>query len=239
MLSLDQRVAEAMGNPMLQEELLREYKPFILKCASDCCKRYVTDSDDEWSIALGAFHEALQKYSPKDGAFLAFGKLVIRRRLYDYFDANQKFRSEIPVSPSVFSGEEEDEESVTEVTLQVKKQLTYERDTTAADEIEAANGIFAQYGFTFFDLTECSPKAEKTKEACAKAAVFMLKSPILMNELRLTKQLPIKIIEKNTRLPRKIMERHRKYIIAVVELLSGEYPHLADYLAVIRKELSK
>ncbi|MEG2959684.1 MAG: hypothetical protein RR828_08110, partial [Oscillospiraceae bacterium] len=78
MLSLDQRVAEAMGNPMLQEELLREYKPFILKCASDCCKRYVTDSDDEWSIALGAFHEALQKYSPKDGAFLAFGKLVIR-----------------------------------------------------------------------------------------------------------------------------------------------------------------
>ncbi|MEG1879460.1 MAG: RNA polymerase subunit sigma, partial [Pseudoflavonifractor sp.] len=225
MLNLDQRVAGAATDPREQEELLREYKPFILKCASDCCKRYVTDSDDEWSIALGAFHEAMLKYSQKEGSFLAFSKLVIRRRLYDYFDANQKYRSEIAVAPSVFSGEEEDDESVTEVTLQVKNQLVYERDTTAADEIAAANDAFAPYGFTFFDLTECSPKAEKTKEACAKAAVFMLKSPILVNEMRLTKQLPIKIIENNTRLPRKIMERHRKYIIAVVELLSGEYPH--------------
>ncbi|MEG2138203.1 MAG: RNA polymerase subunit sigma, partial [Oscillospiraceae bacterium] len=204
-----------------------------------CAKHYITDSDDEWSVALSAFGEALMGYSDGEGSFLGFAKLVIRRRLYDYFDANQKFRSEISVAPSVFSGEEEDDESVTEVTLQVKNQLVYERDTTAADEIAAANDAFAPYGFTFFDLTECSPKAEKTKEACAKAAVFMLKSPILVNEMRLTKQLPIKMIENNTRLPQNFIKKHRKYIIAVVELLSGEYPHLADYLAVIRKELSK
>ncbi|MEG1886495.1 MAG: RNA polymerase subunit sigma [Oscillospiraceae bacterium] len=239
MLSLDERVACAVSNSEEQQEIMAEYKPFILKCASDCCKRYITDSDDEFSIALNAFSKALQSYRHGEGSFLAFAKLLIRRRLYDYFDLNQKYRCEIPVSPALFSGETDEYEDVTEVTVQVKKQLIYEIDTTAADEIQAANAVFETYGFSFFDLTSCSPKAEKTKDACAKAAVFMLKSPILIGELQSTKQLPLKIIEKNTHLPRKILERHRKYIIAVVELLSGEYPHLADYLRTIRKEISR
>jgi RNA polymerase sigma factor len=44
------------------------------------------------------------------------------------------------------------------------------------------------------------------------------------------------MIEKNTNVPRKILERHRKYIIAAIEILSGEYPYLADYLRYIREE---
>jgi RNA polymerase sigma factor len=44
------------------------------------------------------------------------------------------------------------------------------------------------------------------------------------------------MIEKNTHVPRKILERHRKYIIAAIEILSGEYPYLADYLRYIREE---
>lgn len=238
MFGLDARAAGVAGDPEGQEALIRKYKPFILKCASDCAKRYITDADDEWSIALQAFVEALEKYNREEGSFLSFAKLVIRRRLYDYFDANQKYGNEISVAPSLFSGEE-DEEAGSEVYLQVKKALTYERDTTAADEIEAANGVFAQYGFSFFDLTTCSPKAEKTKEACAKAAAYLLKNPILLDELRKSRQLPMKIVEKNAGVPRKILERHRKYIIAVVELLSGEYPFLADYLQPVREELNK
>ena len=45
----------------------------------------------------------------------------------------------------------------------------------------------------------------------------------------------IKKIIENTLLPRKILERHRNYIIAAVEILSGEYPLLAEYLSFIRK----
>ncbi|MEG2420674.1 MAG: RNA polymerase subunit sigma [Oscillospiraceae bacterium] len=239
MPTLDQRVTAAKGNDREQETLMTEFKPFILKCASDCAKHYITDSDDEWSVALSAFGEALMGYSDGEGSFLGFAKLVIRRRLYDYFDANQKFRREIPVAPSVFSGEGEDDEDVTDVLLQVKETLVYAPDHTAADEIEAANQVFAGYGFSFFDLVDCSPKAEKTKTACTKAAVYLLKSPLLVAELRHTKLLPMKLLEKDCKVPRKILDRHRKYIIAVVEMLSGEYPTLADYLQVVREELSK
>jgi len=30
--------------------------------------------------------------------------------------------------------------------------------------------------------------------------------------------------------PRKVLERHRKYIIAAVVILTGDYPGLTDYL---------
>ncbi|MEG1988230.1 MAG: sigma factor [Oscillibacter sp.] len=239
MFGLDARAAGLAGDPVGQEALIRKYKPFILKCASDCSKRYITDSDDEWSIALQAFVEAMEQYKKEEGAFLSFAKLVIRRRLYDYFDANKKYGNEISVSPALFSGENEDEEEGSEVILQVRERLRYAPESTAADEIEAANGVFADYGFSFFDLTSCSPKAEKTKAACTKAAVYLLQNPMLISELRKTRQLPMKIVEKNAGVPRKILERHRKYIIAVVELLSGEYPFLADYLRPIREELNK
>ncbi|MEG0876451.1 MAG: RNA polymerase subunit sigma [Oscillospiraceae bacterium] len=239
MLELDLRVTEIRSDPQSREDFIREYKPFILKCASDCAKHYVTDSDDEWSIALSAFDEALDKFSRGEGHFLSFAKLVIRRRLYDYFDANQKFRSEVSVSPSVFSGEAEDEEECSEVLLQVKKGLVQEPEPSAVEEIQAANAIFAAYGFSFFELSAVSPKAEKTKAACARAAAYLLKNPILMNELHSSRQLPIKILEKNTGIPRKILERHRKYIIAAVELLWGDFPRLAEYLRPIREELNK
>ncbi len=52
-----------------------------------------------------------------------------------------------------------------------------------------------------------------------------------------TKLLPVKILEKNTKVPRKIIERHRKYIIAAIVILSGEYLELAEYLRYIREEM--
>jgi RNA polymerase sigma factor len=47
------------------------------------------------------------------------------------------------------------------------------------------------------------------------------------------------MIEKNSQVPRKILERHRKYIVAAIEILSGEYPYLAEYLRYIREEKEK
>jgi RNA polymerase sigma factor len=58
---------------------------------------------------------------------------------------------------------------------------------------------------------------------------------MLLSELKSSKQLPLKIIENNCKIPRKILERHRKYIIAAIELLHGEYPNLAEYLRYIRE----
>ena len=80
------------------------------------------------------------------------------------------------------------------------------------------------------ELTDCSPKAGKTKDSCAHAIRYLKEHPLLIANMKTTKQLPIKIISENAKVPRKILERHRKYIITAAEILSGDYPKLAEYL---------
>ena len=50
-----------------QERLLAENELFILHTAQKTVGRRITRSDDEWSIALSAFWEAVQHYDPGKG----------------------------------------------------------------------------------------------------------------------------------------------------------------------------
>ena len=100
---------------------------------------------------------------------------------------------------------------------------------------EAMQAVLKEYGFSFFDLAECSPKAEKTKQACGLAVRTLIASVAMMALMRLKKLLPIKELSEASGVVKKILERHRKYIIAAAEILDGDYPILASYMAYIRK----
>ncbi len=236
MRELDQLVIRAKTDQSVLEELIRKNEFYILKNASKVTGRYITKSDDEWSIALLAYNQAIQSYELSKGSFLSFAELVIKRRLIDFIRSQGKYLSEISVDPILFDTEPEEDEEDPSLRLAVAEQVSRQETGDLKLEIAAANIVFDGYGFSFLDLSGCSPQAKKTRAACAKAVNYMLHSPLLVTELRSTKQFPIKTVEKNAKVPRKILERHRKYIIAAIELLSGDYPQLADYLKYIREE---
>ena len=236
MRELDSLALEAKTDPSAMDQLIRRQEGYILKCASKTCYRYVTKSDDEWSIALLAFTQAVENYDLEKGNFLSFVDLVIKRRLIDYIKSQNKYNYEVSVDPIIFDTEPEEDSEDVSLRVAVAEQVTKHDNNDLKWEIEAANKIFTEYGFSFYDLSECSPHAAKTRKACATAVNYLLSNPLLLNEIRSTKQLPLKIIEKGSHVPRKILERHRKYIIAAIEILSGEYPYLADYLRYIREE---
>ena len=200
------------NNPKAMDDFIKKYEPFILKSASKTCKRYITKSDDEWSIALFAFHKAIQNYKDDKGSFFTFSERIIHNALVDYFRKQGKFHQEIQV----------------EILPETKEVSTVKVDIK--DEINSITPVLKSYNISFMDLTLVSPKAKKTKEACSKVVVYLLDHPLLINHMQEEKQLPIKIIQKNLKLPRKLLERHRKYIIAVVEILKGDYPYLSEYL---------
>ena len=236
MRELDSLVMEAKSDQMILEKLIKQNEFTIIKCASKVTHRYITKSDDEWSIALLAFTQAVDSYALERGSFLSFAQLVIKRRLIDYSKSQGKYNLEVSVDPFVFDTEPEEEGEDLSIRMAVAAQVS-RRDTGDLKlEIEEANKIFSIYGFSFFELSECSPHAMKTRKACANAINYILKNPVLISELRNSKLLPLKIIENNTKVPRKILERHRKYIIAAIEILSGGYPYLAEYLRYIREE---
>ena len=233
---LDTLAIKAKSDQRIMEQFIEQNEFYIIKCASKFTHRYITKSDDEWSIALLAFHQAVESYVPEKGSFFSFAELVIRRRLIDYGKGKEKFISEISVDPNIFDTEPEDEADDLAIKLAVADQISKDNTSDMKTEIEDLNIRFQSYGFSFFDLTKSSPKAGKTKKSCAKVINYILRNPVLTKELKETKLLPLKVIEKNVQVPRKIIERHRKYIIAAIEILSGEYPHLAEYMQYIREE---
>ena len=216
-----------------------KYENFILKCASSVARCYISKNDDEWSIALAAFLEAIKSYSIEKGSFLNFAELVMRRRTVDYIRSKSRYAPEIPINPALFDTDSDEEEDDLSVKISVAEKVSNPTDNSLKLEIELANDVFSSYGFTFFDLADCSPKAGKTKQACARAITYMLKTPILVSNMKVLKLLPIKMIEKNTKIPRKVLERHRKYIIAAIEIISGDYPYLAEYMRFIREEFNR
>ena len=224
------------------EALVSSQKQWMLRAASEAAHRYITDSDDEWSVALMAFHEAVQSYDEGKGSFRALASVVIRRRVVDYLRSEGRHSAELAVIPGAFDGEmTEDEASGVNLSVQQKvaenslSDAAEDRAVRAREEIAEVQGILKAYGFSFFDLAECAPKAEKTKKSCGQAVRILIASLVLMALMRMKHLLPIKELSTQSGVIRKILERHRKYIIAAAEILDGDFPILASYMEYIRR----
>lgn len=233
----DEEAIKAAGSSDAAEDFMRHNRQFILRCASKASHHYISESDDEWSIALVAFYEAVFSFNAEKGAFAPFAELVMRRRLTDYLRHISKFRAELEVDPAVFDGRVDEEGP--DLTLQnsIVRLTVQAEDTRVRDEIDAVSAQLASYGISFYDLTSCSPKAAKTKASCARVIRMLISSPALLSDMRARRQLPLKTLQQDTSVPQKILERHRKYIIAAAEILDGDYPQLSEYLGDIKKEV--
>ena len=244
--ALEQQVIAARTDEQSLNELVESHRHWILKCASEGAKHPVTESDDEWSVALLAFMEAVQSFQSGKGAFRSFAAVVIKRRVKDYLRSESRNNAMVYVSPEVFTGGTLQEEEATGVNLQVQQQVAQdaadesaeeERGANARDEIEAVQKLLGQYDFSFYDLTDCSPKADKTRKSCAAAVGTLLQNEELLAQMRRNRALPMKMLSAESGISRKILDRHRKYIIAAAEILSGDFPSLKPYMSFITNYL--
>jgi RNA polymerase sigma factor len=212
-----------------REELISRQEKNILRLASLAKHGFATKSDDEWAIALCAFSHAIDTYSPERGAFVPYAETLIKRSLIDEHRAGARRAQETPVSPDAFDGELEPGERNPVLTV-VIEQSVRAADTTLRDEILAANTLLRQYGFGFYELTDCSPGRGKTREACLSASETVLGNPVALDQLMRTRQLPMKWLTQQQAIPKKLLERYRKYIIATIIICAGEFPALQGYI---------
>ncbi len=229
------------------EELVRIYHRPLLICAGKALNRYVSEEDDAWSATLLAFHEAVRNYDEEKGEFWPFASTVIKRRLTDYLRKEYREAGVITIDPAVLSdGPSDADGSRSEADSEVRQRLTQAAVTeggwpgryTIADEIEAVQSELESFGFRFYDLTACSPKAEKSRRKCAQAVAALLKDESLMQRLRQKKTLPMAELELKSGVSRKVLDKHRKYLIAAALILDGDYPLLGEYLQPIKEAVN-
>lgn len=218
-MELEARVYQAKTDEAKLNALLEEYIPFINSVAAAVTKRFVDCSSDEASIAMLAFCEAIHKFDEKKGSFLVFARQVIKNRLVDYIRKQKNNPSTVALEP-------------------LENQLFKDFDNPLELEIDALDGELSKYQIHFSELSQCSPKTFHTKAFCRQCVTFLLQSEKLTAQMKHSGLLPVAEIEKNCRVSRKKIARLRKYIITVVEILTGDYPYLCDYIPYA-KELKK
>ncbi|MCI3919121.1 RNA polymerase sigma-I factor [Paenibacillus sp. TRM 82003] len=221
------------GDEPLRGDVLRRYQPYVAKTASRFCKRYIhPESDDEFSIALSAFNEAIDAYDASAGrAFLSFAETVIRRRLTDYVRKEGRHASVVP--QSAFEAEDEEGDVYDPVANEAsvdRYRLDRENEERKL-EIEALSRELSAYGITFADLVEGSPKHEDTRRTFIGIGATISRVPELFEPLQAKKSLPLKELSNYVDVSRKTLERGRKYIIAVALIHLGQYPHLQGFVA--------
>ena len=86
------------------DELICRYIPYIRAEASKFMSRLCTEQDDEYSIAMIAFHEAILAYSWERGAFLPYAATLIRNRLIDEYRKEKRHQGKV----SLDAAEDED-----------------------------------------------------------------------------------------------------------------------------------
>ena len=86
------------------------------------------------------------------------------------------------------------------------------------------------YGFDLYDIGGCSPKAKKTKAACALVIEAMIKNEEWFQSMRRKRNLPYTKLLGINGVTKKLLERHRKYLIVAIEIRKGDYPQLAEYI---------
>ncbi len=77
------------------DDLIRAYVPFIRAEAAKFMGRQCTERDDEYSIAMMAFYEAIMGYEKGRGTFLGYASLLIRSRLIDYSRRETRHRGHL------------------------------------------------------------------------------------------------------------------------------------------------
>lgn len=227
-----QQVYAAKQGVQAADRLIGTYLPFIKAETAKFLKRPPIDGhDDELSIAMIAFHEAIGGYSRTRGAFLKYAAMLIRSRLIDYSRREQRHSRVIsldaPAGETATLGE----------TLANEKEPheeTVTRDATRA-EIEELTKQMQKFGVTLSDIADNCPKQQRTLSACRKALQFARENPELLESLLQTKKLPIGQLTTGSGVERKTLERHRKYMVALLLIYTNGYEIIRGHLKQVMK----
>lgn len=219
-------ICEIRDNEQLRNAFIEKYKNFILSAASKVLGHYVGIEDDEYSLAMIAFNDAITKYDESKGDFYKFATLLIHNKLID--ELRKQNSNIIPFSSLQTAGNDSGEEEFEAVgEIDVASDIAMELHTLKAE--------LKKYSIAIFDIPQSSPKASKTKKMTYDILMYICSNAEAKKSILKNKEIPLKLLIDNFGVNRKFLERHRKYIITATIILNGDYPIIAEYIKNLRE----
>ncbi|BAU26777.1 RNA polymerase sigma factor [Aneurinibacillus soli] len=218
------------GEDEWRNELLEQYRPFIGTAVSKVCKRYIHQSqDEEFSIGLEAFNEAITGYSVEKGSsFLSFADLVIRRRVIDFIRKNRQRISMVSLDES--ADPQAPEYNVWDVQAAVERHQLEQEAEYRREEIFHYRERLQQFEIELEDLPDYTPQHADARINMIHIARIIAEKPELRQSFLEKKKIPVKYLLQYITFSRKTVERNRNYIVAITVLFIEDYQYLRSYI---------
>ena len=91
----------------------------------------------------------------------------------------------------------------------------------------------AQFGLTFSDVADNCPRQERTFAACRRVLDFARTQPELLKRVEDTGKLPMGELSAGSGTDKKTMERHRKYLVAILLAFTNGYEIIRGHLCQV------
>ena len=213
------------------DAFVQQYMPFVRSETVKFTRAAVeAGHEDELSIALLAFYEAILRYERGRGAFFVFAARAIRSRLIDHYRTERRHRGQLSMQQT--AGEDDREFGD---TLPDTRDDIADSDLRLASrqEIAAFGAQLAEFGIGFSDVADNCPKQERTLVACRRVLDCARANPALLQHLVRARRLPVNELVLGSGVDRKTIERHRKYLVAILLAFTNGYEIIRGHLCQI------
>lgn len=199
-------------------DLVEQHMAFLIRTVSDLTGRYISvEHDDEFSIALSAFAEAVERYQPERGAFLPFARLVVRSRVQTYLKQKNRHREEISLEALEEAGEH----------IAAPENESHD---DLQDEIHLFQQELSAFGLSLDVLADESPRHQDTRTRAIEIAHRSSQEPQIVRKTYQKKKLPVRAVAKLCAVSEKIVKGSRHFILATMLVFVKPFPILIRWI---------
>lgn len=200
---------------------------FCLRVISKTYGKYVNLNDDEAGIISNVILDALDKYNFDRGSFMVYLGQAVRNRAIDELRKEKR-------TPSVIIASLD-----TDIMVSGTEDAVFENiidDIARKQEIQVFEQLLARFELSFGELVNVSPRQSKTRVQAQRAAWLIAQDSELSSYVIAKGMLPHKLLEEKFNINRSILDRYRKYIIAVMLIHVHSLGYLKPYVLPVLKE---
>lgn len=208
-----------------RNDFIEKSKKFIYGVAANICRKKLQwENDDELSIALIAFNKACESYVEDKGNFFGYSKVLIKNAIIDHFRKSAN-------NPYLTFSEEDNQLEYIDVKNSMTNYEIRQENIKRGEEIKLFDDELKKYGLSFEVLAKSSPTHKDTRDKLLNLAFSCANEPSILEHIHKSKTLPVKQICLLTNSNRKLIEKWRRYIFALILIFSNkEYVYIRSYL---------
>lgn len=199
------------------EALVEKYMALIIRTASTVTGRYIcVENDDAFSIALQAFAEAVERFSPERGAFPGFAALVMKSRLLSYLQSESQHQADISLEAMAESGQDLAQPSDENLELR--------------SEIQTFVGELTLFDLSLEQLVDQAPKHTDTRVRAVGVAEQSSQNDGIVSQTYRKRKLPVRAVARLCQVSDKIVKGSKTFILATMLVFIKKLPNLIAWI---------